>query len=496
MSPLITGEVTAVEAEYTPQGTHVMVRGYALSYRLQTRRETKAWRNVKDSDIARELAAAHGITVGQVDDSKVVHTHLPQLNLTDWEFLQARAREIGFDLRVTDSKLQFRKPPAAHNPAVTLTMRDNLERFHPRLSSAAQASGVTVRSWDPSAKKAVMGTGRPATVSASVPLTPSRLAESAHASGHLAADRALDTQTEAGDVAAALAERIASSFLEAEGTARGDPQLRAGACVAVARVASDFKGHCVLTSTRHVWDGIDGYKTHFVVSGRQERSLLGLATGAVSNGPGAAPRVYGMVVAIVTNVKDPESLGRAKVKFPWLSDAYESDWVRVCQVGAGKQRGALFLPEVEDEVLVAFEHGDVRRPYVLGGLYNGVDKPNVGNALIDDTSGAVKRRGIVSNHGHKLVFFDDAAKSGVALISAGNLRVALKDTGTTIHVSSGGTVLIEGKNVTVRAQEALRLASDGTVAIEGKSISVKASTEASVQGEAAVAVKGGVVRIN
>ena len=75
-------------------------------------------------------------------------------------------------------------------------------------------------------------------------------------------------------------------------------------------------------------------------------------------------------------------LARVKLKFPWLSDDYESEWARVAQLGAGHHRGAVWLPEVNDEVLVAFEHGDTRRPFVVGELYNGVDSP-LGDGLVD-----------------------------------------------------------------------------------------------------------------
>src|SRR2546430_15693012 len=168
-----------------------------------------------------------------------------------------------------------------------------------------------------------------------------------------------------------------------------------------------------------------GYVTRFEVTGRQDRSLLGLITNgshAAATGP-----IHGVVVAQVTNNDDPEKLGRVKLKFPWLSDSYESDWARMMQTGAGPDSGMEFLPEVNDEVLVAFEFGDVRRPFVVGGLHNGKDKPRLGDGLIDN--GRVKRRGTVSRKGHRLIFLDGDDKSGIALItSSGNIRISLNET--------------------------------------------------------------------
>ncbi len=89
----------------------------------------------------------------------------------------------------------------------------------------------------------------------------------------------------------------------------------------------------------------------------------------------ADAKMFGVEVAIVTNVQDPQKLGRVKVCFPRLPGKPESDWVRVVQPAAGAGRGFYWLPEVSDEVLVAFERGEAHRPYVVGALWNGKDKP-------------------------------------------------------------------------------------------------------------------------
>jgi uncharacterized protein involved in type VI secretion and phage assembly len=172
------------------------------------------------------------------------------------------------------------------------------------------------------------------------------------------------------------------------------------------------------------------------------------------------------VVAQVTNNDDPEHLGRLKLKFPWLADGYESDWARLVQLGAGPNSGAVFIPEVNDEVLVAFEFGDVRRPFVLGGLYNGKDKPRLGSGLIDN--GKVKRRGFVSRKGHRAVFFDGDGKSGIALLTSdGNVRVSLKeDGGGKIHLYCQGPIHLESKQgIKVEAQTQLELSGQAGVKI-------------------------------
>ena len=172
------------------------------------------------------------------------------------------------------------------------------------------------------------------------------------------------------EMAKGVAEHLASTILEAEGTCYGNPGVQAGKKVVIGGVAEEFTGEWIVTAARHQFESeVGGYSTYFEVSGRHDRTLLGLASlGSASVRPST---INGNVVGVVTNNNDPKKWGRVKLGFPWLAPFYETDWARVVQVGMGKEWGNLFLPEVGDEVLVGFEFGDTRRPYVIGGLLNG-----------------------------------------------------------------------------------------------------------------------------
>jgi len=112
-------------------------------------------------------------------------------------------------------------------------------------------------------------------------------------------------------------------------------------------------------------------------------------------------KMFGVEVAIVTNVKDPDKLGRVKVCFPRLATKPESDWIRVVQPAAGAGRGFYWLPHVEDEVLIAFERGEAHRPHVVGSLWNGKDKP-MKNAYQDDNTTVM----IQTKSGHQVILDD------------------------------------------------------------------------------------------
>jgi uncharacterized protein involved in type VI secretion and phage assembly len=187
----------------------------------------------------------------------------------------------------------------------------------------------------------------------------------------------------------------------------------------------------------------------------------------------------GIVIGVVSSLEDDASLGRVRVRYPHLGDV-ESDWARLAAPMAGPQRGAFFRPEVGDEVLVAFEHGDPRRPYVLGALWSQEDQPPPD----DGDQRANNWRFIRSRSGQIILLDDTAGKEKIELIDIdGQRRV-------TIDSAEGKiTVLAEQGNIELRAPL-------GKITIEAKEISVKATTTLSLEGTTATNIQGGTVNIN
>lgn len=179
---------------------------------------------------------------------------------------------------------------------------------------------------------------------------------------------------------------------------------------------------------------------------------------------GHAPgRIYGAVVGIVSNNVDPDGMGRVKVHFPWLSTEDESGWARIATPMAGDNRGVWMLPEVDDEVLVMFAHGNIDQPYVIGALWNGVDAPPDHN---DD--GMNNRRVIRSRSGHTLTFDDTEGAETITISGAArNNRIVIDASKDTITIESAG-------RMNLSAAQGIALKSDGEVAIDCEKFSVSA----------------------
>jgi uncharacterized protein involved in type VI secretion and phage assembly len=191
-----------------------------------------------------------------------------------------------------------------------------------------------------------------------------------------------------------------------------------------------------------------------------------------------AERIFGVVVGIVSNNKDDEGMGRVKVTFPWLEENEESQWARIACFMAGEKRGAVFIPEVGDEVLVAFEHGDIDRPYVLGALWNGVDKPPRTN---DDGKNNVRL--IQSRSGHAIVLDD----------TEGSEKIEIKD-----KTGKNAVVWETASNkITVSADRDIELKSaQGKISLSGAEVEIKSSGNTTIEASGTMTVKGATVNIN
>ncbi|MEU0625982.1 VgrG-related protein [Streptomyces sp. NPDC005989] len=540
--PLLKGVVTALEVELDETGTFTVVRGLDESHRLFRGRRVASYQNMTLADICAQVAQRAGLKPGTVDIAGPVLEHIAQPNVTDWEFIRDLAEEAGAQAYVLDGRLHITRPAEAsgapdgsaradRDPLV-LEMGSNLLRCRAGVSSAEQVSEVEVRGWDVKAKQPLVGRA-PAGKSATLELGVSAAEVSAPfgEARFVVTDAAYGAQAQVDQAAKALAERIAGSFAELEAVIRGNPEVRAGSAVALNAVGAPFEGRYTVTSSRHVFDPVRGYETWLTVSGQQERSLFGLTGGGPGSGGaggGGGSRCAGLVSGTVTDTHDPEGSGRVKVRFPWLSDEYASDWARTAQSG-GTSGGEAFIPEVGDEVLVGFEHGHLDRPYVLAGLYNGKDRPSQGSGsgggggggpagggpggaagavagavtgessasgpasepapgapLVDPTSGAVNRRSIASKSGNQLEILDDAnGPQGVRLLTGdGKLKIDLDRKGTVIVINSDGSVNIEAKQqVSIKAARGVALdGGQGTLELSGDSVTLKSRSGVSVDG--------------
>jgi len=400
-----------------------------------------------------------------------------QDNQTDWEFLWDRARRISYRVLVKGDELHFRKVPEGNGQAPVLEWGINLLEFNPRLNSSQQVSEVIVRGWDPREKREIVGRATRAedTPEIGVREQGGEAANKAFgvAGKEIIEDRPVATQAEADALAQSICDEIGQDFITAEGLCSGNPNVYAGAMIELKNVGNRFSGKYRVSHALHRYD-IDGYTTEFTISGRHGNTLGELLAPkkATSHSP---------MVGIVTNNNDPEDLSRIKVQLPSQGNQ-ELDWARLVSPGGGADRGFHWLPEVGDEVLVVFEHEDIHRPFIVGGLWSKKDKPPASSSKCLDSQGKVIFRGLESREHMKLVMSDQPNEKWMHLANPDNdIQISIHDTDNAVYIRSRGDVHIKA---------------DSSITIAGAQIEFKADGNLKIEGGGIVEIKGSQIKLN
>lgn len=462
---VFSGEVTAVGIDYELRGTVGVIDAYDRSYLLGRKTSIETHVNKTFGDILGKIADAAGLRLQLQTVDTVKYESIQQRGTLLW-FLTSICHSAGWEWYVEGSDLIVKKR-TTDSPAVAISGDESLYRFSARYAASEEVREVTTRGWDVKEKKEIVGTGKwadaPASSTAAIASNREPTAAGTSWPHNLVAD------VDAADAAAkTIASRLRSAVVSARGECAPVPEMLPGQFISIENVRPEWNGNYYVTEVEHVFGERQPMVTRFTVGPVEPDSLVDLLGG---DDPASVKRITGGVtVGIVTNNNDDkEKLNRVKLKLPYLSNSDETDWARVVQLGAGDARGWLTVPEVGDEVLVAFEHGDIRRPYVIGGLWNGKDRPPVDITQLRAGDGKIMERTFKSRAGHQLTFVDSGDKGARISITHGTKQVELQLAENEIKLShrSDGEITIENNKASIV------LAKDGTVTIKGTAIKLQ-----------------------
>ena len=577
MNELVDGEITSIEPIYEGADVFLRLRGYDRGHRLTHGKATRTYGDgspyglgIGDADIVKKIASEAGLTakVSALSLMAVKYKYVMQYNQNDWDFLWTRANQLGYQIYVEGKNLHFCPAGDSRSKAtdlpILLDFGGNLTRFEPRVAAMGQITQTEAHGWDPSLKKDVSSTtitelsvGGTMALANLVPANAQMMTAFSSSAKDMVIEPGASSVPQTKAYSDAAFSRASSSFMQAYGELdEGDPYLVAGSTVLINGLGLRFSGKYYVTEAHHVFrDG--GYHTSFYVTGGMPNTFRSLILGPEKEHQ--LNRIGGVVTGIVTSNSDPEKLGRVQVKYPWLPKVKGSElsscWARLAFVGGGSDRGIVFLPEVNDEVLLAFENGDMSSPFVLGVLYNGKDKPPKGiGELVDAGTKKVNERVIVSRSGHKIIFDDSQGKEKITIQDkTAKNKIEIDSTKNEFKIISEGkldlqskgdlTLTTEGK-LTLKSKQDMSAASDAKVSIKGQNavdvnssqkigltanqsievsanqkvdlksgpaeltlqasgvelkgvkVDVKANTMLSLGGQAMVQIQGGIVKIN
>jgi phage baseplate assembly protein gpV len=376
--------------------------------------------------LAQELVADIGLRVEGADASIIWYQRV-QHGLSDLDLLRETSERCGQYFCIQGDRLQFYSLDGTGSADRTLTYGDNLLQSRVRLCSDPATRSVDNVGWDPwttESCSAQAGEGR-APRAPEAMLAPDRVG----GSGHLALrGMAMQSDDQAGALAQAELDRALAQEITLWGVAEGDPGLFPGARVTLDGLPASLAGDFVLTAVNHSVDTRCGFTSEI--------------SSAVPQRVVTPHRGASLAYAEVTQVDDPEGLGRIKVSLPCF-EAIEIGWLEVLLPAAGPDKGLIALPDVGDKVLVIMTEADPAQSIVLGGLYGSEPPPDSG---VEDA--AVRRYNFMTPGGQRLTLDDE--RNAVTLTTVDGSHLELAEDGLQIHAHADMTLEAPGKTIRIR----------------------------------------------
>ena len=519
--PIFEGSVTSIGIEVEARRTQLIIGAHDASSALGRSTVSTSRLNMSAKEIISSIASDFGLTADiEADLGKEPFPHFQETG-TAFQVVTDIARTYGCEWFVKGKKLVVKRRVEA--APIKLSGDTDLRRFSARFSAIDQMKSVTVRQWD-SVQQKVSESTLVQSGPSDVPIagrgqSKSKAAQKPGAGVAMPGrgTAALQPKT----LAAGMDERSQAAMLTGRGEVDVRSELVPGARIKLEEVKTEWNGTYYVTAAEHVFGVNKPFVTRFTLGGLEPATLVDLLG---QPQPGTRERLAsGLAIGVVTDNKDPDGLNRVKVRLPILSDDNESWWTRLVSAGAGSDRGWAIVPEVNDEVVVAFAHGDINQPYVIGGLWSKKNLPPDVPGMISDS--AVHSRTFVSRKGHRLEFHDDQGdgkdfielklKNATTKLYLGEDKIELYSADKAIQVKTGdatidltktGDVKIKAKNIELHATTKLELKTDsGDILLtSGANMKANAKMKAEVEGKAGVAmkssaiaeVKGSMVKLN
>jgi phage protein D/phage baseplate assembly protein gpV len=431
---LFSGQITAVQVEQTASREQLIrARAYDALHHLRKRQPVRSFAQASVVEIARELVSDLGLSV-ECQENVPAYDVLNQHRQTDLQFLTSLAQRCGLYLVVQGDVLRL-ITLEGFGDDLPLAIGESLLEARFELNGDPACRSVRTLAWDPSRMTSHVGYATTARVGRAV------LAEASPSLFSAPGEITLTHKSGTDDSqAAALAQAELDARFGREvvffATADGDTRLRSGARVSIKGVSSGFAGTYVITEANHRIDRRGGYLTEIS-----------------SNPPVPVHPASSTTTAFgtVSNIQDPDGLGRVRVSLPSVDDL-ETHWMQVLFPGAGKGKGFITQPDIGDRVLVIFPDSEMTHGVVLGGVY-GSEKP------FDDgiEGGAVRRYSLVTPGGQKVVLDDAQQKIRLETKDGSFVELAPKK----VHLHSvvdleieapGRTIVITAKKVDFRTR--------------------------------------------
>ena len=451
----------------------------------------------KDSDIISEVCGNYSIST-DVESTSATHKEMVQYNATDWDFVISRAEYNGLLAFNSDGELKIAKPDLGSSPIVSLRFGSTILRFSAEMDARMQYKAVTTVGWNQADQALVEIEGESPSLKEPGNLSGDDLSDvialdsfRMHHTGPVT-----DQELQAWADATLMRSRLAK--VQGNVTFQGVAAVIPGTVIEIGGVGDRFNGNVFVAG---VLQEIVGGKWETTVEFGLNPKWFARKYADINELPAAGliPGIHGLHIGKVVALEgDPDGEERIQVRMPTISTSEEGIWSRLASQDAGNNRGWVFRPEIDDEVVVGFMNGDPRYPVVMGQLHSSASPSHI--PASDDNH----EKGLLTRSELKLNFDDD---KNVILIEtpAGNkITLSEDDGGITIEDENSNTVVMSSDGIAMESPGEISIKATKDLTLEGMNVNVKASAQLKAEGSAGAeissgatcVVKGSLVQIN
>ncbi|MEM7105408.1 MAG: type VI secretion system tip protein VgrG [Bacteroidota bacterium] len=450
-----------------------------------------------DSDVIETIIRDHGLS-GDVEASSVSHKEIVKYNVTDWDFMVTRAELNSMIVIAGEGNITVKKPELSGGSVFSANYGENIYDFEAEMDARTQVSGTKGKSWDYANQEILEADGEEPRMANLGNVDGSELASSMNDQTYELVHSGKVEDQELAEWASARFLKSRLARIRGRVRVNGVAALKPGVLITLAGVGDRFSGDAFVSGVAH---NIVKGKWFTDVQFGMSPNWFPEETEDVVDQPatGIIPGIGGLHVGVVTALEgDPDGENRIQVKIPLINNEEDGLWARIAKLDAGDNRGVIFLPEIDDEVIVGFINDDPRNPVILGQLHSSA-KPSPIEPSDDN-----HEKGIITRGDLRVVFDDDKSSIEVSTPNGNKILLSEDDGSILVEDENGNTVKMSSDGVDVESAGDINIKASGDVNIEGTNVNVSAQSQLVCEGTTGAelssggqtVIKGALVAIN
>ncbi len=471
---LFKGIITRHQIRVRRRGeSQLIIECRDAAYRMTLARKSAYFREMSDSEIFEQVISDAGLTPN-VTASTMRHPQVVQYQMSDWDFILQRAERLGLVCATRDGTFAVEDPASATPSTIEIGYGAGIFDVDLEIDGRWQPDSIEARAWDYTGQSLLTGDSSSAAVTTPGNLDASTLAADVGASGVVLQHGGAIPQEELDSWAGGSMKKARLAKVRGTVSVQGTADITPGTLVDLSGLGDRFNGSAYVTGAQHRLARGD-WRTTLQIGLDPQWHYEKYSAFAVP-GDGLNSAINGIQTGVVTQIsEDPASEGRIRVRLPLIGED-EGIWARIARVDAGSERGMIFNPEVDDEVVVGFVENDPNQPIVLGMLHSSAKTA----PIVAEEENFVK--GIVTREKLELTFNDE--DPSITLVTPNGNKIILSDADASILVEdeTGNKVTMSDSGVSIESPGNVEIKADGDVSIEGTNVTVKSSAGLTLEG--------------